>query len=69
MTNKHNSGMKILNKHISAMPTKLTDTGSKTDKHEEKPTDISSKTSNYEDRLNKLSIKETQIQALSLYIT
>ena len=36
---------------------KLTDTGSKTDNHEEQLTDISSKLSTYEDRLEKLASK------------
>ena len=40
---------------------KLTDTSSKTYKHEEKLTEISSKLSNYEDCLKKLIIKDTQI--------
>ena len=69
MTGKHHSDMKTLNDQISDMLTKLTDTSSKTDNQEEKLTDISSKLSNYEDHIEKLSIKETQIQPLSLHIT
>ena len=69
MTDKHHSDMKTLNEHISAILKNLTDTSFKTDKHEEQLTDISSKLSKYEDRLNKMSIKETQIQPLSLHIT
>ena len=69
MTGKHHSDMKNLNGHISDMLTKLTNTISKTDKQEEQLTYISSKISTYEDRLEKLNIKETHIQPLSLHIT
>ena len=61
MTDKHHSDMKNLNEHIADMLTKLTNSGSNINKHEEQLTDISSKISSYEDRIEKLIIKETHI--------
>ena len=69
MTDKNHSDMETQNEQISDMLTKLTNTSSKTENNEEKLTNISSKLSNYEYRLNKLIMKETQIQPLSLQIT
>ena len=40
MTGKHHSDIKTLNENIYAMLTKLPDTRSNTDKHEEQITDI-----------------------------
>ena len=48
MTEKHHSDVKNLNKHISNMLAKLTNTSSKTDNQEEKLTYISSKLSTHE---------------------
>ena len=64
-----NTKIQTMNDNISAMLQKLTDTSSKTDKHEEQLTYISSKPSNYEDHLEKLIIKDTHIQPFSLHIT
>ena len=69
MAEKHHSDTKKLNYYISEIMTKLIDTISNTDKQEKNIIDISSKISNYEDRLEKLSMKETQTQTLSLNTT
>ena len=69
ITDKHPYDMETLNENISSMLTKITDTSSKKDKHEEQLRDISSKLSTYEYRLYKLSTKDTHIQPLSLHIT
>ena len=58
MTYKHQYDMKTLNKHISDMITKVTNTSSKIDNHEEQLTEISSKISKYEDRLKKWAPKK-----------
>ena len=68
MTNEHQSDTKTVNDNISDMLQKLTAANYKKSKHEEQFTDISSKLSYYEDRLNKMSIKDTYIQTLSLQI-
>ena len=69
MNNKHQSDMRTMTDSITAILQKLTDGSSKIDKHDKQITEISSKLLYYEDRIDKLRIKDTQIQPLSLQIT
>ena len=63
-----NKNITAINNIIAAILATLADTNNKKNKQEEKITDISSKLSTYEDRLDKMSINETQLQPLTLWL-